>query len=65
MEEGKRPMTVREAGRLGGTRTKERHGPEFYRRVGSQGGQKVKRLIAKALELESDAVSDQAEAESR
>ncbi len=32
-------MTVREAGRKGGTATRERHGPEFYETIGKKGGQ--------------------------
>jgi len=31
-------MTVEEAGRLGGERTAETHGPEFYSEIGSKGG---------------------------
>ena len=38
-------MTVEEAGRMGGQRTAETHGPEFYSEIGSKGGQKVRRLI--------------------
>ncbi len=40
MGESKRKgkMTVEEAGRLGGERTAETHGPEFYIEIGSKGG---------------------------
>ena len=42
-------MTVEEAGRLGGKiggrRTAETHGREFYEEIGHIGGQKVRRLI--------------------
>ncbi|MDR0372034.1 MAG: hypothetical protein LBI79_00495 [Nitrososphaerota archaeon] len=40
MSEDKRrgKMTVEEAGRLGGERTAETHGPEFYSTIGSKGG---------------------------
>ncbi len=40
LSEGKRKgkMTVEEAGRLGGERTAETHGPEFYSEIGSKGG---------------------------
>jgi general stress protein YciG len=38
-------MTVEEAGRMGGEKTAETHGPEFYSEIGSKGGQKVRRLI--------------------
>jgi general stress protein YciG len=31
-------MTVEEAGRLGGEKTAETHGPEFYSEIGSKGG---------------------------
>jgi general stress protein YciG len=31
-------MTVREAGRRGGNRVKERHGIEFFRMIGQKGG---------------------------
>ncbi|MCL2476170.1 KGG domain-containing protein [Candidatus Bathycorpusculum sp.] len=45
-------MTVEEAGRLGGEKTAETHGPEFYSEIGHKGGQKVKRLIEEGKELE-------------
>jgi general stress protein YciG len=35
-------MTVREAGRKGGTTTKRRHGPDFYTRIGKKGGETTK-----------------------
>jgi uncharacterized protein len=35
-------MTVREAGRKGGTQTKRRHGPDFYTRIGRKGGETTK-----------------------
>ena len=38
-------MTVAEAGRLGGAKTSQTHGPEFYSEIGSKGGQKVRKLI--------------------
>ncbi len=40
MSEGRRKgkMTVEEAGRMGGERTAETHGPEFYSEIGSKGG---------------------------
>ena len=41
MEEKKKgKMTVGEAGRLGGERTSETHGSEFYSEIGSKGGSK-------------------------
>jgi uncharacterized protein len=39
-------MSVSEAGRKGGETTMERHGTEFYQRIGKKGGQEMKRLIA-------------------
>jgi hypothetical protein len=46
-KESKGDISVREAGRRGGTTTKERHGHEFYEKIGHKGGQKVKELIAR------------------
>jgi general stress protein YciG len=43
--EKKGKMTVEEAGRMGGRKTAETHGPEFYSQIGSKGGQKIRRLI--------------------
>ena len=40
MRRERNPMTVREAGRKGGERTSETHGPDFYRQIGRKGGQK-------------------------
>ena len=42
MSESKRKgkMTVAEAGRMGGEKTAETHGPEFYSEIGSKGGSK-------------------------
>ena len=37
-EKRKGKMTVEEAGRLGGEKTAETHGPEFYSEIGSKGG---------------------------
>lgn len=39
----KEAITVVEAGRRGGTMTRERHGIEFYRRIGARGGQITKK----------------------
>jgi uncharacterized protein len=33
-------MTVAEAGRMGGVKTSETHGSEFYSEIGSKGGSK-------------------------
>jgi hypothetical protein len=46
-------MTVAEAGRKGGRKVKERYGHDFYVKIGTQGGQRVRELLAagrKALE---------------
>jgi general stress protein YciG len=43
-------MTVAEAGRMGGEKTFEAHGSEFYSKIGSKGGQKVRKLIAEGKE---------------
>ncbi len=51
-KESKGDISVREAGRRGGTTTKERHGPEFYREIGHKGGQKVRDLVKKGEESE-------------
>jgi general stress protein YciG len=47
-EKKKGKMTVEEAGRMGGERTAETHGEEFYSEIGHKGGQKVKKLIQEA-----------------
>ncbi len=39
LNEGRKgKMTVAEAGRLGGEKTSQTHGPEFYSEIGSKGG---------------------------
>jgi uncharacterized protein len=45
-------MTVEEAGRMGGMKTSETHGGEFYSEIGHKGGQKVKKLIEEGKERE-------------
>ena len=35
-------ITVREAGRRGGTTTKKRYGPGFYQSIGKKGGETTK-----------------------
>jgi uncharacterized protein len=47
-------MTVAEAGRLGGEKTAQTHGSEFYSEIGSKGGQKVRRLIQEGKERERE-----------
>ena len=38
----KEQITVAEAGRRGGTATRDRHGVEFYRQIGARGGETTK-----------------------
>lgn len=47
-------MTVAEAGRMGGKKTAQTHGSEFYSEIGSKGGQKVRRLIQEGKEHEEE-----------
>jgi uncharacterized protein len=47
-------MTVEEAGRMGGERTSETHGGEFYSKIGHKGGQKVRKLIKEGKEHENE-----------
>ncbi len=47
-------MTVQEAGRLGGEKTAQTHGREFYSEIGSKGGQTVRRLIQEGKEHEDE-----------
>ncbi len=53
-EKNRGKMTVEEAGRMGGQRTAETHGPEFYSEIGSKGGQKVRRLIKEGKAHENE-----------
>ena len=43
--EDKGDMSVRQAGRKGGTKTATKHGPEFYREIGRRGGQARKKQL--------------------
>jgi len=47
-------MTVAEAGRMGGLKTSETHGSEFYSEIGSKGGQKVRKLVEEGKEHEEE-----------
>ncbi|HWQ18545.1 MAG TPA: Em GEA1 (EM1) [Methanotrichaceae archaeon] len=51
-KEGKGKMTVSEAGHMGGEKTAETHGKEFYEDIGHKGGQRVKELIEEGKEAE-------------
>jgi len=42
----KEGITVAEAGRRGGTATRDRHGAEFYRQIGAKGGEVTKKRYA-------------------
>jgi uncharacterized protein len=53
-ESKKGKMTVGEAGRMGGVKTAETHGPEFYSEIGHKGGQKVRRLIREGKRHEEE-----------
>jgi general stress protein YciG len=52
--ERKGKLTVEEAGRLGGEKTSETHGSEFYSEIGHKGGQKVRRLIQEGKDHEDE-----------
>ncbi len=53
-KEKKGKMTVEEAGRMGGEKTSETHGEEFYSEIGHKGGQKVRKLIEEGKEHENE-----------
>ena len=44
-EDGRRGMTVSEAGRKGGIAVRDERGHAFYEEIGRKGGQKVRELI--------------------
>lgn len=44
-EDGRRGMTVSEAGRKGGIAVRDERGHAFYEEIGKKGGQKVRELI--------------------
>ena len=46
-EEGRRGMTVSEAGRKGGIAVRDERGHAFYEEIGRKGGHKVRELIEK------------------
>ena len=53
-EKRKGKMTVAEAGRMGGEKTSETHGSEFYSEIGHKGGAKVRKLIDEGKEHEEE-----------
>jgi general stress protein YciG len=54
-------MTRREAGRLGGLRTAERHGPEFFAKIGKEGGRASSRSTTRKPNRSDRGQSRQAE----
>ncbi len=53
------PMTVREAGRKGGTRTSETHGHEFYQDIGHRGGLKGGPKVRQLIQAGKKALGEQ------
>lgn len=53
-KKGKSSMTVEEAGRIGGEKTAETYGREFYKEIGHKGGQRVKTLVEEGKEHENE-----------
>jgi general stress protein YciG len=47
-------MSVSEAGRRGGLKTSETHGREFYRKIGKQGGSRVRELVEAGKRVEEE-----------
>ena len=43
MQNNKGQMSVQEAGRKGGTKTRESHGHDFYQKIGRMGGETTSR----------------------
>ena len=53
-ERNKGKLTVEEAGRMGGQKTAETHGPEFYSEIGRKGGHRVRKLVQEGKEYEEE-----------
>jgi general stress protein YciG len=52
-------MSLSEAGHKGGTTTAKRYGPEFYKKIGQKGGQRVRELIAAGRAAQAADTQDQ------
>lgn len=44
-QEPTKPLTVSEAGKLGGLKTAELHGKDHYKRIGTLGGNRLRELV--------------------
>lgn len=47
-------MSVKEAGQKGGRKTSETQGREFYTKIGQKGGDRVRELVERGKENESE-----------
>ncbi len=52
-EKAKGKMSVSDAGRRGGLKTSRTHGKDFYKKIGKQGGSRVRELIEAGKKRES------------
>ncbi len=53
-DEGRRGMTVSEAGRKGGIAVRDERGHAFYEEIGKKGGQRVRELIEEGKQTEGE-----------